>query len=254
MCGRHYQSYWKYGDPLYVEKYGRPRNQVLAKLTYEESHKEIDGIEHKLCRQCEKFKPMNEEHFYRKKKNLTDGFDTYCKECAGIKATQWRLENRERYNENQRAYHSQEEWKEDKRKRNKKWRENGGRKDWEERNKDKLSEYNQYREQNKRHEFTEKEFKLCKEYFNNECAYCGISEDKAKEIYGQNFHRDHAHHDGSNDLNNCLPACRDCNIKKWKYPLLEWYSQENEVFSVDRLDKLTKCLDGDWKSVRLINT
>lgn len=43
---------------------------------------------------------------------------------------------------------------------------------------------------------TETEWRNCKEYFNNECAYCGRTEDENLEIYGKLLIREHVENYG----------------------------------------------------------
>lgn len=45
-----------------------------------EMFKEIDGITHKLCTKCLKYKPMTSEYFY-KRTNVKCGFGSSCKDC-----------------------------------------------------------------------------------------------------------------------------------------------------------------------------
>ena len=45
-----------------------------------EMFKEIDGITHKLCTKCLKYKPMTSECFY-KRTNVKCGFGSSCKDC-----------------------------------------------------------------------------------------------------------------------------------------------------------------------------
>jgi hypothetical protein len=112
--------------------------------------------------------------------------------------------------------------------------ENGKNKQWQQQNPDKLRSYGK---QHRNHDISNLEWELCKEYFDHSCAYCGLSEKVHKEIYKQQLHKEHVDHKGANDLSNCVPACRICNSLKHIFMLEDWYSETNERFNKDRLDK-----------------
>jgi hypothetical protein len=57
----------------------------------EDRHKIIDGIVHKWCLNCDKWLPMDEEHFKNHPSRL-DGFSDKCIECN-------KKHNREYYNQ-----------------------------------------------------------------------------------------------------------------------------------------------------------
>ena len=62
-----------------------PRGQ---RIPYEENHRvNKNGEIEKKCSVCEEWILMNEENYYRNKKNKTDGFYPACKRCE-IKRTQ----------------------------------------------------------------------------------------------------------------------------------------------------------------------
>lgn len=206
----------------------------------------------KKCKICNHEFEANLENFYKNSKNK-DGLHSYCKECMKKKSKKWMKDNDERYREkmHERAVRRWErpENKEYQREWSKVQRENGYLKDWQENNKEKLAEYREVREMNKKHEISNDEWNACKEYFNHECAYCGIDEDKSIELYGQQFHKEHVDHDGKNDISNCVPSCKSCNSKKWKYKFEDWYSQSNNIYDEGRLIKILKWLNGDYKNL-----
>lgn len=80
------------------------------------------------------------------------------------------------------------------------------------------------------------------EYFDDSCAYCGIKEEEHRILYNQRLHKDHIIHDGSNGIDNCVPACRKCNCSKSDRPFEEWY-KEREYFSDKRYNKILEWLD-----------
>lgn len=119
-----------------------------------------------------------------------------------------------------------------------------GRKAWEKR-------------KHKNHKINKKEWVACKDYFKNEdgewcCAYCGALWKDHYRVYAgklvkSDLHKEHADDEGSNDLSNCIPSCLSCNTSKHKYTLEFWYSSDNPNFSQERLNKINKWLDEDWK-------
>jgi hypothetical protein len=113
-------------------------------------------------------------------------------------------------------------------------------------NPEKFTIYTQNR-QHKNHNITKSEWENCKKYFNYTCAYCELP--ISQHYYTRNgitklgdFHREHADHEGNNDLSNCLPSCGSCNDKKWKFALDEWYNKGNKNFTQKRFDKILKWL------------
>lgn len=63
----------------------------------------------------------------------------------------------------------------------------------------------------------------------------------------QDLHKEHAIHDGKNDLSNCVPSCRYCNSQKWEFPLDEWYSEGNPIYNVINKNKIIKWMEEDHK-------
>ncbi|MGK4040872.1 HNH endonuclease signature motif containing protein [Heyndrickxia oleronia] len=149
-----------------------------------------------------------------------------------------------------RIYNTTKEWKiRQNRESGKKIRESGYQTEWQRKNKDKIKAYNQKR-QHKIHKINKDEWISCKRYFNNSCAYCGMSEEEHRELYKQDLHKDHVEHSGKNDLSNCVPACKSCNTSKHQKKLDEWYIPNNElwcsVFSQERLQKIQNWLESDY--------
>ena len=79
-----------------------------------------------------------------------------------------------------------------------------------------------------------------KEYFNNECAYCGLPLELHKEIVGQDLHKEHKDHNGANDLSNCVPACRLCNSTKHDKEFDDWYNKSNPNYTKSRYNKIIR--------------
>jgi biotin synthase-like enzyme len=168
----------------------------------------------------------------------------YCKKCTikasnkyqlehvestAINKAKWRKEHSDIQHERDRKWKSEnkEHWEEYKAKWNQlhpKWR----------------TEYQRERKHRK-HKITNAEWVKCKEYFNNSCAYCGMSESEHIAIHNQKLHKEHVKSDGDNTIHNCIPSCKICNSQKWAYEFEDWYNENNTVFSTERLNKIL-----DW--------
>lgn len=248
LCGRHYQSLWKFGDPLHVDKNGRSKEIKNKPLPYEETHKIINNIEYKLCRLCCKWHPMNEDYFYKKKGK--DGFDSYCKNCSRKKYKEYRDNNSEIYIK--RTYEHYQKNKESYDQRRTKWmRKNKDfvreyKKEWLQLNIEYMAQYQADRRERKTHDISDEEWDNCLNYFNYSCAYCGIPQEIHKEITNQVLHKEHYDHEGSNDLSNAVPACRRCNSSKWAHKIEVWYPKQN-YYSLERFELITEWLNKDYK-------
>ncbi|MFC0903804.1 HNH endonuclease [Clostridium sp. MT-14] len=221
------------------------------KLSYEESHKIINGQLYKLCSKCNNWLPCTEEYFYKtnSKYHKGDGLFPYCKECNKKKALKWQYNNYDHWKEIVAVRDATPEKRDRTRELAKKQKENGYYKQYQQENKDKFQKYARKRKLHKEHNITQEEWNKCKKYFNNSCAYCGILEEEAKEQQGQYLHKEHVDYNGANDLSNCVPACKSCNSQKWEFKLEEWYNKNNPNFTQERLNKINKWLNEDYKKV-----
>lgn len=210
----------------------------------------------KECSICKQVKEIS--GYYPQKKKKSNGeeylyYPPYCKECTKDKAWKWQLDNYEQHKERMRDYNKTKDWKiKLNRENGKRRRLSGQHKEWQKNNPDKIRLYG---ELHRNHDITDQEWLMCKEYFNNECAYCGlhISEHFIKyagELKHTDFHKEHVYHDGANDISNCVPSCKSCNSQKWIIPLEEWYSETNEKYTVERLHKINKWLNEDCFNIR----
>lgn len=167
------------------------------------------------------------------------------------KAVEWEKNNPERRKILKRNYDDKEESKKAKKLREQGYRDKGNYKNWQEKNRDRIKQYNENRRMHKKHKISEKEWEDCKRYFNNKCAYCGLPIDKHFNVFrGElrltDFHKEHVDHDGSNDLSNCVPSCKKCNSSKRDSVFEIWYTPEKEFYREERLIKLHKWLDNDF--------
>lgn len=108
---------------------------------------------------------------------------------------------------------------------------------WRKNNKDKIKKYNEYRRHHKSHEISNEEWEECLDYFDNSCAYCGMTNDECLEKFGKSLNKEHINHDGSNTIENCVPSCVSCNSQKREKSLDIFFTHEdtnNEIFSKER--------------------
>ena len=239
---------------------------------YKDYHRlNINNKEEKQCKDCLEWFEMNDDNFGRDRGNK-DGFNMMCKKCQKI---------------NQEAYYEQnkDKMKNDARERGRRNKENKNKKDLEyyyaskqkrkqvvlayrethkkqqakstkrwtqyPTSKPKLKQYTIKRKA-KEHKIPKRQWISCKTYFSNSCAYCGLPAEKHFQKYAgvlklQELHKEHVDDKGANDLSNCVPSCRPCNSKKHTYSLEEWYNKGNPIFLQERLDKILKWLNKDYK-------
>jgi hypothetical protein len=225
------------------EKQRRKEERRLKKWI--ETHKNIDGVDHKICTKCNTYYQSTTEFFYHNKSNSLDGLHPYCKRCCLEESLEWREENRDAYLESCKRRNNKPAARIRIRKANKERRENGGYKNWQDKNKDKLRDYNSNRKE-KNHKISKKEWEECKSYFDNSCAYCGLTYEEHKQKYEEDLHKEHVDHEGANDLSNCIPSCRPCNSKKHTFSLDDWYNSSNEYYNESKLNKINNWLQVDY--------
>lgn len=201
------------------------------------------------CRDCGKVKPLTE--YYYSKRKLKSGqkyihHKPECRTCSVNMNRKWQLRNHEKYKAKMRKYDQRPEHKEKKRLSEQQRRESGKLREWQQNNKDKVKEYNETR-RHKNHDIKNEEWDSCKAYFDYCCAYCGISEIEAKDKYNNYLHKEHVSHEGSDDLSNCIPACKVCNASKSTITLEEWYPKQ-DFYNNDRYEKINQWLNEDYKA------
>ncbi|KAF6565308.1 HNH endonuclease [Paenibacillus sp. EKM202P] len=193
---------------------------------------------------------MNKGNFYSNKANGTDGFNPYCKTCTKHKSSKWVKDNAETHRGYKRTERAKEVSRLTKRKNDQKYRGGKSYQQWIKTNKSRLKEYREKRK-SKKHDISQSEWRKCKEYFNNCCAYCGMPESdhfrKWKNEYKKSdFHKEHFDDTGVNDLSNCVPSCLNCNSSKWIHDFEKWYPQQ-PFFSDERLAKIKVWLEQDYR-------
>lgn len=201
----------------------------------------------KVCKTCGADKPLD-EYYSMTKNSKTRGiyiwYELSCKECVKKRSKKWIEDNEERYktlirnrDSKNGDYH---------RELSKQRRLNGKYIEWSRNNRDKTRKYTFYRSLNKTHEINKFEWEACKTYFNNSCAYCGMSNDEAKIKTNNYLHKEHVDHTGSNGLDNCIPACKICNSSKHIKDMKQWFIQQ-DFYSKEKYDKIVKWITEDYK-------
>jgi len=228
------------------------RKEERKRLKYKNEHKIIDGIDYKICSKCKEYKPSTGEYFYKNKSNSIDGLSNKCIECEIKRAIQWKKDNPEKYAEAMSRVEAKPKRILSNRKRAEKQRKAGKQKEWQNNNPDKVKEYSMFKRLHKKHNINPLEWLRCKEYFNNQCAYCGLPIAEHYNNYNgeprkEDLQKEHVDHFGVNDLSNCVPGCKSCNCKKWEFTFNEWYNENNPVFTKERYNKIMKWINTDHK-------
>lgn len=85
---------------------------------------------------------------------------------------------------------------------------------------------------------TRKEWKDCKKYFDNKCAYCGEAKPLAKD------HFIPVVKNGGYEKRNIIPACKNCNSSKNKADFYDWYPK-HASYSRERYIKVLNYVKGN---------
>jgi hypothetical protein len=239
-------------------------------VKYKNKHKIIDNQEYKLCPDCNEWFLMNEENF-KVQPSQKDGYSSRCKPCQESyshnrymknrdkeieKSKEYVKNNRDKHNErNKQAYHSNRwGYKDSVREAQRKRRRNGKYNEWLNNTVAGINtkiKINQLQKE-KKHEIYDIEWSKCKQYFNNQCAYCGLPAEEHYKPYKNelklyDLHRDHVIHMGKNDLSNCIPSCDSCNTGKHDKTINQWYNINNPIFDRERYLKIYQWLRYDYK-------
>lgn len=205
---------------------------------------------------------MTDEYFRDDGRTL-DGYSSHCNICKPIK-TSYYIEHRDQVRQKQLEWNDAN--REYKNKYNRKYKEEnwdavrGWDKEWEienlnhrkeyksefiQENLEYFREYNKKRRVEKKHEFGKEEWERCKTFFDNSCAYCGVSQEDHMNAYSQDLHKEHSDPKGSNGIDNCVPSCRSCNSSKRDKHFLIWYNEKNNRYSIERMRKILQWLVGE---------
>ena len=74
--------------------------------------------------------------------------------------------------------------------------------------------------------------------FDNCCAYCG-----SKPNFLTIDHVIPRSQEGTNEPNNLLPACKNCNESKGSKSLANWYNRRNYRYTAERWEKIKAILE-----------
>ncbi|MBT2759953.1 HNH endonuclease [Paenibacillus sp. ISL-20] len=230
---------------------------------YESYHEHREGALFKKCNTCLNWFEANYNNF-EKDKNAKSGLNGKCRTCQRNynkeqylkdrenrikKAYQRILNNRESHLESLKKNNARQKTKEMVRKGGIKYRKSDKYAVWKDKNKDRFIVYSH---NHRNHNITKNEWKLCKVYFDESCAYCGLHKNNhyvtrigKKMLF--DLHKEHVVHNGANDLSNCIPSCSACNSEKNTKDIDEWYNESNVKFNQERYSKIIKWLHEDCK-------
>jgi hypothetical protein len=200
-------------------------------------------LEVKICTNCGQELPLSE--FYQQKchsKNKGEYlvYVSWCKKCCIQKNVERARKNKEKYTQYYRKYRKTEKYKKMKKNHSDRKRETD--KLWRHTHKDKLREYRE-NHSHKHHEITKEELEQLYTYCNYSCMYCGLGEKEAIELYGHRLHKEHALNNGSNGIDNCVLACKQCNIEKNVLDWDQWYTEKNPKYDIERYIKIKEWLE-----------
>ena len=89
-------------------------------------------------------------------------------------------------------------------------------------------------------DLTQYEWKETLLYFNNKCAYCGISEEECFKNYHKFLSQDHIlalSKGGGFTKNNIVPACPSCNSSKNNMSIEDFYNKSS-TFTIEMYEKI----------------
>jgi len=213
---------------------------------WNKTHKIKDGVDYKICNQCNEYLPSTNEYFYINKTNKTDGLYPYCIECAILKSKEWNKDNPEQYQKLKEKHNANRPMNQimSTRLSSHRRRKSGKHKEWQRGNPDKIKLYNSMKH---KHNITRDEWFACLDYFDWCCAYCNCSYKEHIIKVGEQLHKDHVNHDGHDYIDNCVPACKSCNTSKHNKEFANWYNKYNINFSESRLKKIIDWVETGWQ-------
>ena len=91
-------------------------------------------------------------------------------------------------------------------------------------------------------DLTAEQWNECLEHFGNNCAYCGMYQEKLEQEHFVPISKG-----GAFTKSNIVPSCRNCNASKINRDFFEWYKKQ-DYYSFERELKILKYLGRDEKS------
>lgn len=227
----------------------------------------------KKCVSCKSTKPLED---YNRDRSSSDGYKTYCRECASEQNRRYRERHREKINKKKR----QRYWKSKKYSKERTAKElregtrmcnecreekdinsfykrgNGGfysickachikktvryaKENIEQTRANRIVRENRRLARKKEliDDYTEKDWKSAINYFENACAYCGANDVKLTQDHFVALSKG-----GHYTKDNIIPACFSCNTQKHNSNFYEWY-KTREYYSFDRVNKIESYLN-----------
>lgn len=197
---------------------------------------------YKKCSECDQVLPASTKYFCRKKAGKY-GLDSRCKKCDA----EYRNKHKDRAKEYHRLNYIQN--KEVIGQRNS---------EWHRKNKSSLIVRKQRRRARQRKlpaTLTEIQWIEMKAHFNNECAYCGMTEEQHYVEYNEQLHQEHfipLSNGGEYTHNNIIPSCRKCNASKHDGNFFEWYPAF-EKYDNKREKKILEYLNYNDKGIQQLS-
>lgn len=221
-----------------VNKQERERRKRRKNILEEVTSEYLKGMpenkrKYKVCSTCGVNKKRDRDNYYRNPTAL-DGLMNQCIKCNIEANRKWVKDNRDTRKEYNKKYYKRNSEKiksnTDKfRKENPKYMEK-----WVEENPNKAREAWTVSSNNRRareaelaNTLTVEELDRIKKYFNNSCAYCGISENELKESMQIDHIVPIAREIKGTERTNIVPACASCNQSKGSKKLSEWYPKKS---------------------------
>lgn len=212
---------------------------------------------YKICSKCKEEKPATSEYYYKSKHNK-GGLDSQCKECRKTYRENYLSINKEHVYKNKKAWISKnkEKYKLQRKKDNAKYilknrdKRNEYNKRWAREHRDimnknqllylktekgKITEKKrQYKRRCAKGSFTYEQWEDCKNFFDNKCAYTGVS---LTEETSTIDHIVPISKTGSNNIWNICPSINYANFSKNNSNMEEWYKKQ-DYYSEERLNKI----------------
>lgn len=209
-----------------------------------------NGVVERQCSKCKEWLEENTDNYYLHNKSKPElGYNSECKRCAIKRSDAIQKKNPERTQRTKHEHYLRniDIWVDRQREYNKEHVEEIAKKEkeWAEKNRERVREYSR----NKRHhDITEREWKSCLQFFDNSCAYCGMTLEEHKKLNGHQLHKEHVDDEGYNDVRNCVPSCRSCNSTK-KNKTIEQLFKLNIIdnFTLERYNKIMKWIYDEYK-------
>lgn len=214
----------------------------------------INDKEFLTCTKCNETFPATEDFFYKQK--YTNKKGTFyrlahpCKKCRKEVALEYVMNNREQNEANRAKYRKTQKYRQKVKETSEKLKDYYIQ--WRKENPEYFRDKSREWQLHKHHEISKQELEELYAYCNSSCMYCGITEQEHKELHGQRLHKDHAVNKGSNGIDNCVLACRSCNVSKWDRDWFVWYTPDNPKYTFERYIMIEQWLNSFNNEERIL--